>query len=274
MGNGGLPWWVMPVVVAAGFAVMSLVETIAPLRGRVEPRLRRVFRNATVGATSFAVVALVQTPLLVPFSAIVHRLEIGLLHWLDLPRPWSIVVALLLLDYTLWVWHWANHRVPFLWRFHLAHHVDLDLDASTALRFHFGEMLLSVPVRMAQVALIGADPYAVAIWQLLVFASILFHHSNTRLPRGIESVLARVVVTPRFHGIHHSARIGETNSNWGTILTLWDALHRSFRFDVPDEQIVIGVPAYRHPSDVTIGKFLTMPFRRQRDDWGEGSDEC
>jgi sterol desaturase/sphingolipid hydroxylase (fatty acid hydroxylase superfamily) len=76
------------------------------------------------------------------------------------------------------------------------------------------------------------------------------------------------VVTPRFHGIHHSARIGETNSNWGTLLTLWDFVHRTFRFDVPDDRIVIGVPAYQNPRDVTIGRFLTMPFRKQRDDWG------
>jgi sterol desaturase/sphingolipid hydroxylase (fatty acid hydroxylase superfamily) len=268
MSSGVFSWWVIPAVVAGTFAVMSLAEAVAPLRRRVESQLRRLGRNLTAGATSFLVVALLQTPLLVPFSAFVHGRGIGLLHWIDLPRPWAIVVAVLLLDYTLWIWHWANHRVPFLWRFHLAHHVDLDMDASTALRFHYGEMLLSIPVRALQIALIGADPFAVAIWQLLVMVAILFHHSNTRLPRRFEAALARIVVTPRFHGIHHSARIGETNSNWGTLLTLWDFVHRTFRFDVPDDRIVIGVPAYQNPRDVTIGRFLTMPFRKQRDDWG------
>lgn len=262
-----LAWWVLPAVVAGAFVVTSLAETFAPLRRRVESRLRRVFRNLTAGATSFAVVALLQAPLLVPFAAFVQQREIGLLHWIELPRFAEVLVAVLLMDYTLWIWHWANHRVPFLWRFHLAHHVDLDMDASTALRFHYGEMLLSVPVRALQIAIIGADPYAVAIWQLLVMVAILFHHSNLRLPRELESVLARLIVTPRVHGIHHSARPGETHSNWGTILTLWDMVHRSFSLDVPDEKIVIGVPAYQNPRDVTLGRFLSLPFRRQREDW-------
>lgn len=264
MGSHAFPLW---VVIAVAFTAISLAETAAPLRRRVESRFRRLVRNLTAGGISLAVVTLLQTPLLVPLSAWIERQGFGLVHWLDVPRPWSIVLAVLLLDYTLWIWHWANHRVPFLWRFHLAHHIDLDMDASTAFRFHYGEMLLSVPVRAAQIALIGAEPLAVAVWQAILFVSILFHHSNTRLPRGLEGVLARLVVTPRMHAIHHSAREDETNSNWSSILSIWDLLHRTFRFDVPDDRIRIGVPAYQNPRDVTIGRFLLLPFRRQRDDW-------
>ena len=259
--------WTLPLVIAAMFVAMTVIETLVPLRGRVEPRLRRLVRNLTTGGISLAVMALLQAPILVPVAEAVQRHRIGLLHWIALPRVASIVVAVLLLDYTLWIWHWANHRVPFLWRFHLPHHVDRDMDASTALRFHFGELALSVPVRAAQIAIIGAAPLAVAIWQVILFGAILFHHSNTRLPRRFEAVLARVIVTPRMHGIHHSARPDETNSNWSSILTVWDFLHRTFRFDVPDERIVIGIPAYRDPSDVTIGKVLTLPFHKQREDW-------
>lgn len=261
--------YVLPLVVATTFLLLSLAETLAPLRPRREPRLRRLVRNFTAGGLSLAVVTLLQTPLLIPLSAAVQRQGVGLLRWLDVPRPWSIAAAVLLLDYTLWIWHWANHRVPFLWRFHLAHHVDRDMDASTAFRFHFGEMLLSIPVRAAQIALIGAEPLAVAVWQGILFGAILFHHSNIRLPRRFEALLARIVVTPRMHGIHHSAREDETNSNWSSILSVWDLLHRTFRFDVPDERIVIGVPAYQDPRDVTIGRVLTLPFRRQREDWAQ-----
>jgi sterol desaturase/sphingolipid hydroxylase (fatty acid hydroxylase superfamily) len=272
MSSGALPWWVVPSVVAVTFAVTMIAESVAPLRRRVEPRLRHVVRNLTAGGVSLAVMTLLQTPLLLPVARAVEQHQVGLLHWLDVPRPWSLVIAVLLLDYTLWIWHWANHRVPFLWRFHLAHHVDLDLDASTALRFHFGELVLSIPVRAAQIALIGAEPLAVAIWQAVLFVSILFHHSNVRLPRRFEAVLAFLVVTPRMHGIHHSARPDETNSNWSSLLSVWDFLHRTFRLDVPDEAIVIGVPAYLDPREVTIGRFLTLPFRRQRDDWSGAPD--
>jgi sterol desaturase/sphingolipid hydroxylase (fatty acid hydroxylase superfamily) len=262
-----LPPWVIPGVIAVTFLVLFALESLVSLRPRREPRIRRMVRNLTTGGISLAVVTALQTPVLVPAAQLVQRESFGLLHWLGVPRPWSIVAGVLLLDYTLWIWHWANHRVPFLWRFHLVHHVDLDMDASTALRFHFVELGLSVPVRALQVALIGADPWALGIWQALLFVSILFHHSNVRLPRRFESVLVRLIVTPRMHGIHHSAREDETHSNWSSMITAWDFLHRTFRFDVPDEAIVIGVPAYRDPREVTIGKILLMPFRRMRDTW-------
>lgn len=257
----------LAAIIAITFTLLFVAESVSPLRDRVEPRARHLVRNFTTGGVSLAVMTLIQAPLLVPAASYLERHRIGLLYWLDVPHPWSIVAGVLLLDYALWVWHWANHRVPFLWRFHLVHHVDLDLDTSTALRFHFGELALSIPVRALKIAVIGASPMAVAIWQAILFASILFHHSNVRLPRRFESVLARFVVTPRMHGIHHSAREAETNSNWSSILSAWDFLHRTFRFDVPDERIVIGVPAYRDPRDVTIAKILTLPFRRQRDVW-------
>ena len=108
------------------------------------------------------------------------------------------------MDYTLYVWHILTHRVPLLWRFHAVHHVDLDLDASTALRFHFGELAVSVPYRAAQIALLGVDAEALSYWQMFLSLSVLFHHSNVRLPREFESVLSWFVVTPRMHGIHHS----------------------------------------------------------------------
>jgi sterol desaturase/sphingolipid hydroxylase (fatty acid hydroxylase superfamily) len=267
MNGGALPPWVAPAVIAVTFLAMLIAETLSPLRSRREPRMRHVMRNLTAGGVALAVMTLIQTPLLLPIARLVEHRGIGLLHWIDVPPPWRTIIAILWLDYTLWIWHWANHRVPFLWRFHLAHHVDLDLDASTALRFHFGELALSIPVRALQIAIIGADPLSVAIWQAILFASILFHHSNVRLPRRMESMLARFIVTPRMHGIHHSTRVDETNSNWSSLLSVWDFFHRTFRLDVPDETVIVGVPAYQNPRDVTIGKFLTMPFRRQRNDW-------
>ena len=173
----------------------------------------------------------------------------------------------MLLDYTLWFWHYANHRVPFLWRFHLVHHADRDLDGSTAFRFHFGEHALSVPVRALQVAAIGVEPGALWVFQVVLLASVVFHHSNVRLPVGLERVLVRFVVTPRMHGIHHSIVREETDSNWSSGLTVWDRLHGTLRLDVPQEEITIGVPAFREPEQVTLGRSLALPFERQPDSW-------
>ena len=246
---------------------MILAERFAPLRRTVESKLRRIARNLSVGGVSLALMSLVQAPLLQPVASWIVRERIGLLQLVQWPRCIETLLAVILLDYTLWWWHWASHRVPFFWRFHLVHHVDRDMDASTALRFHFGELALSVPVRALQMILIGVDSRTLWLWQTILFASLLFHHSNVRLPLRFERLLVRLIVTPRMHGIHHSDRRDATNSNWSSLLSAWDYLHRTMRFDVPQEQIVIGVPAYHDADDVTLGKILLLPFESQRDDW-------
>lgn len=248
---------------------MLLAEMLVPLRPAVESKLRRVVRNLTTGGVSLALMTLVQAPLLQPVAKWIVSERIGLLQTVEWPRWTETLLAVVLLDYTLWWWHWATHRVPFLWRFHLVHHIDRDMDFSTALRFHFGELALSIPVRALQMIAIGVDVQSLWLWQTILFASILFHHANVRLPLRLERVLARVIVTPRMHGIHHSGREDETNSNWSSLLSAWDFAHRTFRLDVPDERIAIGIPAYRKAEDVTIGKILAMPFRRQREDWND-----
>ena len=254
-------------VVGGGYAIIAVVETIRPLRRRVEDRMRRIVRNLTVGGVSLAIMTLLQTPLLVPAAEWAERHHFGVLRLVALPPLLNAVVAIVLLDYTLWWWHLASHKVPFLWRFHLPHHVDLDLDASTALRFHFGELTLSIVYRAAQIILIGVNTYTLWIWQTILFASILFHHSNVRLPLAFERWLVRVLVTPRMHGIHHSDCENETNSNWSSLLSCWDYLHRTMLLNVSQQSITIGVPAYRNPQELTLGKVLTLPFRHLRDAW-------
>jgi sterol desaturase/sphingolipid hydroxylase (fatty acid hydroxylase superfamily) len=202
-----------------------------------------------------------------PLARTVERKNLGLLKIVKLPRWLEMTLAVALLDYTLYLWHVLTHKIPFLWRFHLIHHVDLDLDVSTALRFHFAEMIISVAWRSAQILIIGVSPVSFAVWQLFLFPSILFHHSNVRLPEDWERNLSRFFVTPRLHGIHHSAMQNETDSNWSSGLTVWDRLHGTFKTNVLQNEIVIGVPAYQNPSQVTLPKILALPFENQKDDW-------
>lgn len=265
--NNVPPFWLGAVILAAGLIAMAAVETARPLRLRRESRLRRTVRNLTTGILSLAVVTFLQAPILMPLVRWAERHGFGLLNLVRLPAGVEVVAAVLLLDYTLWHWHRINHRVPFFWRFHLVHHVDRDMDASTALRFHFGEHALSVGWRVLQVLIIGASPVGIWIFHVFLGVSILFHHSNTQLPIWLERRLVRLIVTPRMHGIHHSDWRNETNSNWSSVLSAWDYLHRTVLLSVPQAEIVVGVPTYEKPEDVTIGRILSMPFRRQRDDW-------
>ncbi len=265
-----VPFWISPLVIIGAFALMLLGEAVRPLGVRVEPKLRHTIRNLSTGGVSLAILTLLQAPLLVPVATWAERHDFGIVRWLQLSRPWNVIAAIILLDYTLWWWHWACHRMPLLWRFHLAHHIDLDLDSSTALRFHFGELTLSVFYRALQIVVIGASPFSVWLWQTILFTSILFHHGNLRVPRRFERLLAGLIVTPRMHGIHHSDRREETNSNWSSLLSVWDRLHGTMRLDVPDETIRIGVPAYREPRDVSFARIQVLPLLPQRDDWRDG----
>ena len=189
-----------------------------------------------------------------------------------MPAILKLVVGILLLDYTLYAWHWMNHRIPLLWRFHSAHHVDLDLDVSTAARFHFGELVFSAGFHSLQVLLIGVDPAALALFELLVTAAALLHHANVRLPERFEQRLQWLVVTPRMHGIHHSIVREETDSNFSTILSCWDRLHRTLCLNIPQSEITIGIPSYRDPSELTLWGSLMVPFRRPRP-WALSSGE-
>jgi sterol desaturase/sphingolipid hydroxylase (fatty acid hydroxylase superfamily) len=257
----------IPVLAVAGMAALILLERRAPLRRQTQREPVRSVRNLLMGALSMAVVALAEGPLVSRLADVVERRRWGLVQRLNLPTPLRDVLAILGLDYTMYVWHVLTHEVPSLWRFHLVHHVDLDLDSTTALRFHAVDMLISIPWRAAQVVVLGASPSALAAWQGFFFASVMFHHSNLRLPARLERLLAAVLTTPRMHGIHHSAVRDETDSNWSSGLSLWDHLHGTFRMDVAQREIRIGVPACRDPSDTRLGASLAMPFRRQRDAW-------
>lgn len=157
----------------------------------------------------------------------------GLVKALDLP-PWlEVPLALVLLDYSLYLWHVVMHRLPRLWRLHQVHHVDLDMDASTALRFHAGEMVASVGVRVAQILGLGVSPLTLSVRETWLLCGMMFHHSNVRLPYGLERRLARVLVTPRMHGIHHSIVPEELNANWSNGLTVWDRLPAGRRTRAP-----------------------------------------
>jgi len=240
---------------------LGVLEHRRALRAEKESKPRRNTRNLTVAALAASTLHFVESPVLYPLAKKVHERRWGLLKWLRLPRALEIVAGVLLLDYTHYIQHVLHHRVPLLWRFHAVHHVDLDLDASTALRFHFGEIAISVPYRVTQVLLIGVDPQSLLIWQALTLFSILFHHSNIRLPKSVEDRLVRLIVTPRMHGIHHSNEPQNQNSNWSGGLAIWDALHGTLNLRVLQDKIDIGVRGFERPDQVTLPKILTQPFR-------------
>src|ERR1044071_9789750 len=264
-GSGKAPAWLSGALVLGAFGALVWLERRRPLREERESKLKRSARNLAVAAAGAAAIRLTETPLAERLTALVERKRWGLLKLVRLPLWVEVAASVVLLDYTLYLWHVLTHRVPQLWRFHVVH--DIDIDATTALRFHFAELALSVPWRAAQILVLGVSPRALSIWQTLLMLSIIFHHSNVRLPEVLERRLNLLVVTPRMHGIHHSTMKEETDSNWSSGLTIWDRLHGTLRLDVPQGTIDIGVPAYREPREVGLASMLALPFGEERPAW-------
>lgn len=260
--------------IAFGVAVGTLViaERLRPLRAQKEPGVRRVGRNLAIGLLAGITTAASDAPVVERASRLADRRHLGVLRLVPMPRALRAVLGFLLLDYTLFIWHWLNHRAPFLWRFHAVHHVDLDLDSSTGIRFHFGELFLAAFFRAMQIIVIGVDRSTFTVWQRLLVGSVIFHHSNLELPTTIEGRIVGLVVTPRMHGIHHSTRVEETNTNFSSLLSCWDRLHRSLKLDVPQRAITIGVAGYDDPKQVTLRRSLLLPFAEGRLPAGNGGD--
>ena len=236
-----------------------------PLRYAHFSALRRLLRNLVFSTPGFAALRLAMIPIPLAVAGWTEQRGFGLFHWLRWPGWAAGIAGVLAMDWAYYWWHYANHVVPFFWRFHNVHHTDLDLDVSTAARFHFGEILFSVPFRILVVALFGIPFFALVIFEIVFECATMFQHSNWRLPLRLERALNRVLVTPRMHGIHHSIVERETNSNWGTIFSWWDRLHRTIRRDIAQDEITIGVAAYRDEAELTISNLWLLPFGKQRE---------
>jgi len=251
-------------ILFALFALLLLLQWKWPLRRAHFSVLKRLVRNFIMSVPAFVLLRLLLIPIPLAHAFWARENGIGLLNWTKLPPVVAAIIAFLLMDWAYYWWHWANHRIPFFWRFHNVHHTDLDLDVSTAARFHFGEILLSIPYRLLVVVLLGVSPVVYLAFEIVFESATMFHHSNWRLSLGLERILNYAIVTPRMHGIHHSIVERETDSNWGTIFCWWDKIHRSLRRDIPQAEITIGVAAFRDEHELTVGKLLTLPFQEQR----------
>lgn|SRR6185312_319296 len=250
------------------FILLFIFETKFQLRKRVQNRWKRIIINFLVSIPSFALLRFLFIPLMVWLALKNEQWQFGLNYLYNAPILLKSVIAFVLLDYSLYIWHILLHKIPFMWRFHLVHHTDLDLDITTAFRFHFGELIGSVFFRGAAILLIGASPWMVLIYEIAFEAANQFQHSNMKLTFRFEKALNKILVTPRMHGIHHSMKKRETDSNFSIIFSFWDRLHNTIRLNIRQGEIVTGVPVYDDETELTIGNLLKLPFTRIRE-WKE-----
>jgi sterol desaturase/sphingolipid hydroxylase (fatty acid hydroxylase superfamily) len=256
----------VPILVTL-FLLLFLLERKLSLRKLYQPRFKRMVLNSVVSIPAFTLLRFIFLPIMVWLANENSQLQFGLNYLYSLPSWAEFLIAFLLLDYGNYLWHHLNHKVPFLWRYHLVHHTDPDLDITTAFRFHFGEMIGSVFFRGAVVFLSGASPLLVLMYEIIFEAATQFHHTNWKLPIKVERILNLLLVTPRMHGIHHSIVKEETDSNYAVILSCWDRIHNTIRLNVPQQLVTTGVPSYSEPGELTVSNLLKLPFQKQRP-WG------
>ncbi|MCH7770687.1 MAG: sterol desaturase family protein [Bacteroidetes bacterium] len=249
------------------FLSLLSLEYLFPLRNKTYSLIVRLLINASLSVISFMVVFFLVSPTTKNTISWSSENSFGILNLFTLPEIIEGIMAFLLMDLAFYYWHLANHKVPVFWRFHNVHHIDPDLDVSTSFRFHFGEIALSAIFRIIQISIIGITPAVFFIYEICFTANTIFQHSNIRLPIKFERILNKIIVTPRMHAIHHSQFRSETDSNYSTVFSLWDRLHKSIRLNIPHKDIVIGVPGYTISGDNKLSNLLSLPFKKQRDYW-------
>lgn len=244
-------------------AAMAVWEVAAPRRRREIPRLVRWSNNLAAVVIDTLLVRLTFPIVAVGLAVVAAEHGWGVFNLVAAPSWLAFVVSLLALDLAIYLQHVVLHAVPALWRLHRMHHADLEIDVSTALRFHPLEMVLSMGLKLALVVALGPPAVAVLVFEVLLNATSMFNHSNVHLSPAVDAALRRIVVTPDMHRVHHSIEPQETNSNFGFNLPWWDRLFGTYRSQPRrgHDGMTIGIEQFRTRRDLWIDRMLLQPFR-------------
>ncbi len=246
------------------FGAMVLWELLAPRRALYTSKAVRWSNNLGLVVINTLLLRALFPAAAVGMAVFADLHGWGLLNNVDVPAWLGIVTAMIVLDFAIWLQHVAVHAVPLLWRLHRVHHADLDFDVTTGLRFHPLEILLSMLIKFAVIALLGPPVLAVMLFEVVLNGMAMFNHGNVRLPAALDGALRKLVVTPDMHRVHHSTHIDEMNSNFGFNLSVWDRLFGTYRAQPRDghERMTIGLTAYREPREASwLPGLLLIPFR-------------
>lgn len=258
------------------FAAMATWEALRPLRRGTLPRWLRWSSNLALVLAGNLLLRLIFPMTAAGFAAWVQTQGWGPLNQLTWPDWAELSLALIVLDLAIYWQHRLFHSVPLLWRLHRVHHTDTGFDVTTALRFHPLEIALSMLVKFAVIAALGASPLAVLTFEIVLNAAAMFNHGNVTLPGWLERPLRRLIVTPDLHRIHHSTLMRETNSNYGFNLSCWDRMFASFTPapSRPQATMPIGLNQLRSRRDAWVDRLLIQPFTNPPADPAEPAEKA
>ena len=241
--------------------VMALWQMLAPRRP-MKFGYRRWPANLGIVLLDAVLVRLLMPAGVVGVAVWAGHSRFGVMRWLDVPDVWALVIAVILLDGIIYAQHVLFHAVPVLWRLHMVHHADQDIDVTTGLRFHPIEILLSMLIKMGSVVMLGAPATAVVLFEIILNGMAMFNHANIRLPLKIDALLRLLLVTPDMHRVHHSVIRRETNSNFGFNLSIWDRLFGTYRAQPAQGHggMTIGLSQFQSKQPGSLGWMLALPF--------------
>lgn len=244
------------------FSAVAFSEIRWPRLSSHHSKKTRWQRNLGLIAIDVVVVYLWMPLTVVMVATRVHDHQLGILNQIPLPTPMVWLIALIWMDMVIYWQHRWFHQIGFLWRLHKVHHLDLDIDVSTGLRFHPAEILLSLLLKCAAVAVMGVPAQVVVVSEILINSAAMFNHGNIAIPAPLDRLLRHFLVTPDMHRIHHSVTVRETNSNYGFCLSWWDFLFHSYT-EHPQkghQGMQIGLSDYQSFARHTLVYLLKLPF--------------
>ena len=256
--TGGALWRFTFAV--GGLVAWLVLENVWAFRRPVQSRLPHYAINLSIAGVNALLLSSLFGGFLLIWSHQVMVAQTGLFNLAGLEGAANVVASVVVMDLVFYGVHRANHVVPVLWRFHRAHHSDLDLDVTTASRFHPGEVLISTLIKLPAIWALGVSPLGLVSFEVGLVAAAQFQHSNVRIPEPYEAIVRRIFVTPNMHRIHHSTVRGEHNSNFSTILSVWDRVIGTYHMKVRQEDIRIGLLEYQDPRAVSLPRVVWMPF--------------
>ena len=247
------------VVAVAGFLLFWVWESFAPFMVQ-RSRTRHAARNLILASINAAVLVLVFSGATVAMAEISASRHWGLLYSVDFTTLVRVALAFLLLDAWNYGWHWLNHRFPILWRFHQVHHSDPVMDVSTATRFHFGEIVISATLRLLLIPILGIPIEGLILYDGTLLVATQFHHSNLLLPDQIDRLVRYALVSPDMHKLHHSREKVETDSNYASVLSLWDRLFGTYRQKKDRRSIRFGLDSFHGEERRSLSGLWMAPF--------------
>jgi sterol desaturase/sphingolipid hydroxylase (fatty acid hydroxylase superfamily) len=250
-----------PLLIVIAVAVVFALEGVFPYYQGRTARVRHAVPHILTAIMNGLLTRFALAWVTIKATGWAEGRSLGLAHLLPLPAAAKTLPVYVLFDIWMYFWHMANHRIGFLWRFHRAHHADIEMDTTTALRFHPGEHILSTFIRLPVVILLGISFAQLVFYETLLNLSTLFHHSNLAVPEKWDRVLRTIMVTPNMHRVHHSVERFETDSNFTSLLSFWDRLYRTFRTRKDTHTITIGLPSFRESKYQRLWGFLITPLR-------------